>query len=238
LERLSRRSRIKQANLPFALFLRRQRPRLQPTLGFLRLVLRPIGIYGYRHGWRILRQRRQTKADCHGHYSYEAKSPFHTSSVLSLYYRSTGGRTGSRLPSQHMTFHTEHLTFRTASHREYINITPQVEAALRKSGIREGMILVSAMHITAAVYVNDAEEGLIADIDEWLEHLAPFRRDYRHHQTGETNGDSHLKSLLMHHEVIVPVTAGKLDFGPWQQVYYAEFDGRRPKRVIIKVMGE
>jgi secondary thiamine-phosphate synthase enzyme len=137
-----------------------------------------------------------------------------------------------------MQFHTEYLTFRTRKHREYINITPQVEAALAKSGIREGMILVSAMHITAGVYVNDAEDGLISDIDEWLEQLAPFREDYRHHRTGETNGDSHLKSLLVHHEVIVPVTAGKLDFGPWQQVYYAEFDGQRSKRVIIKVMGE
>lgn len=137
-----------------------------------------------------------------------------------------------------MQFHTEYLTFRTRKHREYINITPQVEAALAKSAIREGMILVSAMHITAGVYVNDAEDGLIGDIDEWLEHLAPFREEYRHHRTGETNGDSHLKSLLVHHEVIVPVTAGKLDFGPWQQVYYAEFDGQRPKRVIIKVMGE
>jgi secondary thiamine-phosphate synthase enzyme len=137
-----------------------------------------------------------------------------------------------------MKFLTEYLTFQTQKHREYINITPQVEAALRKSGIAEGMILVSAMHITAGVYVNDAESGLIQDIDQWLEHLAPFREDYRHHRTGETNGDSHLKSLLVHHEVIVPVTAGKLDFGPWQQVYYAEFDGKRPKRVIIKVMGE
>jgi secondary thiamine-phosphate synthase enzyme len=137
-----------------------------------------------------------------------------------------------------MKFHTEYLTFRTKKHREYLNITAQVEAALAKSGIREGMILVSAMHITAGVYVNDAEDGLIADIDEWLENLAPFRDDYRHHRTGETNGDSHLKSLLVHHEVIVPVTAGKLDFGPWQQIYYAEFDGQRSKRVIIKVMGE
>jgi secondary thiamine-phosphate synthase enzyme len=137
-----------------------------------------------------------------------------------------------------MRFHTEYLTFRTRKHREYINITPQVEAALSKSGIGEGMILVSAMHITAGVYVNDAEDGLIADIDEWLEHLAPFRDDYRHHRTGETNGDSHLKSLLVHHEVIIPVTNAKLDFGPWQQVYYAEFDGQRSKRVIIKVMGE
>jgi secondary thiamine-phosphate synthase enzyme len=113
-----------------------------------------------------------------------------------------------------------------------------VEAALKKSGIREGMILVSAMHITAGVYVNDAESGLIQDIDQWLEHLAPFREDYRHHRTGESNGDSHLKSILVHHEVIVPVTQGKLDFGTWQQVYYAEFDGQRPKRVLIKVMGE
>jgi secondary thiamine-phosphate synthase enzyme len=137
-----------------------------------------------------------------------------------------------------MKFHTEYLTFRTAKHREYINMTAQVETALRKSGIREGMILVSAMHITAGVYVNDAEDGLIQDIDAWLEGLAPYRDDYRHHRTGETNGDSHLKSLIIHHEVIVPVTNGKLDFGPWQQVYYAEFDGQRPKRVIIKVMGE
>ncbi len=137
-----------------------------------------------------------------------------------------------------MKFHTEYLTFKTRHHREYINITQQVEAALRKSGIREGMILVSAMHITAAVYVNDAEEGLIQDIDEWAERLAPSGPQYRHHRTGETNGDSHLKSLLMHHEVIIPVTDGKLDFGPWQQVYYAEFDGQRSKRVVIKVMGE
>jgi secondary thiamine-phosphate synthase enzyme len=137
-----------------------------------------------------------------------------------------------------MKFHTEYLTFKTAKHREYINITPQTEAALRKSGIREGMILVSAMHITAGVYVNDAEDGLIHDIDAWLEKLAPYRDDYRHHRTGETNGDSHLKSLIIHHEVIVPVTNGKLDFGPWQQIYYAEFDGQRSKRVIIKVMGE
>jgi secondary thiamine-phosphate synthase enzyme len=137
-----------------------------------------------------------------------------------------------------MQFHTEYLTFRTKNHREYINITPQVESALAKSGIREGMILVSAMHITAGVYVNDAEDGLIQDIDAWLEGLAPFRKDYKHHRTGETNGDSHLKSLIVHHEVIIPVTNGKLDFGPWQQVFYAEFDGQRPKRVIIKVMGE
>ncbi len=137
-----------------------------------------------------------------------------------------------------MRFYTEYLTFNTSKHREYINITPEVEKALRKASIQEGMILVSAMHITAGVWVNDAEDGLIADIDEWLEKLAPFRETYRRHRTGETNGDSHLKSLLVHHEAIVPVTKGKLDFGPWQQVYYAEFDGQRAKRVIIKVMGE
>lgn len=137
-----------------------------------------------------------------------------------------------------MTFHTEYFTFHTKSKRDYINITDKVSAALGKSGIAEGMILVSAMHITAGVYVNDAEDGLIADIDEWLEELAPFRENYRHHGTGETNGDAHLKNLIVHHQVIVPVTGGRLDLGPWQQVYYAEFDGKRPKRVLIKVMGE
>ncbi len=137
-----------------------------------------------------------------------------------------------------MKFHTEYLWFNTKKHREYINITSEVERILEKSGIKEGMILVSAMHITASVYVNDAEQGLIEDIDEWLEQVAPFKSNYRHHRTGESNGDSHLKSLLMHHEVTVPVTNAKLDFGPWQQIYYAEFDGQRKKRVIVKVMGE
>jgi secondary thiamine-phosphate synthase enzyme len=137
-----------------------------------------------------------------------------------------------------MKSHTEYLTFNTKNHREYINITQEVEEAVKKSKISEGMVLVSAMHITAGVYVNDAEDGLIKDIDEWLEKMAPFNPNYRHHRTGETNGDSHLKSLLIHHEVIVPVTKGELDFGPWQQIYYAEFDGQRKKRVIIKVMGE
>ena len=137
-----------------------------------------------------------------------------------------------------MKSYTDYLTFSTKNHREYLNITSHVEEALRKSGIKEGMALVSAMHITAAVYVNDAEDGLIHDIDKWLEQLAPYNPNYQHHHTGETNGDSHLKSLLMHHEVIIPVTNGKLDFGPWQQVYYAEFDGQRRKRVIIKIIGE
>jgi len=133
---------------------------------------------------------------------------------------------------------TEYLWFNTKQHREFINITDKVEELVSKGGIQEGFVLVSAMHITAGVYVNDAESGLISDIDEWLEKLAPFKRDYRHHATGELNGDAHLKSLLVHHEVIVPVTGGKLDLGPWQQIYYAEFDGQRRKRVILKALGE
>ena len=137
-----------------------------------------------------------------------------------------------------MKFETEYLEFNTTKKREYINITDKVESAVLKSGVWEGMVLVSAMHITAGVYVNDAESGLIADIDAWLENLAPFDPNYRHHRTGETNGDAHLKSLLVHHEVIVPITNGRLDLGPWQQIYYAEFDGLRRKRLVIKVMGE
>lgn len=132
---------------------------------------------------------------------------------------------------------TEYLTFNTRQHREYINITPEVEKVLSRSGIQEGMVLVSAMHITAGVYVNDAESGIIKDIDEWLGRLAPEGVDYHHHRTGESNGDAHLKSVLVHHQVIIPITEGKLDLGPWQQVYYAEFDGRRPKRLVIKAIG-
>jgi secondary thiamine-phosphate synthase enzyme len=137
-----------------------------------------------------------------------------------------------------MKFATEYLTFETKKAREYVHITPQVEAIVKKSGIAEGMVLVSAMHITAGVYVNDHEDGLIEDIDNWLEELAPFNPDYKHHRTGEDNGDSHLKALLVHHQVIVPVTKGKLDLGTWQRIFYAEFDGQRRKRVIVKVMGE
>jgi secondary thiamine-phosphate synthase enzyme len=137
-----------------------------------------------------------------------------------------------------MKSHTEYLWFNTKKKREFINITPEVQKALEASGVREGFALASAMHITAGVYINDAEDGLIADIEEWLEKLAPFRDDYRHHRTGETNGDAHLKNLLVGHQVLIPVTKGKLDFGPWQQVYYAEFDGQRRKRVLIKVIGE
>lgn len=137
-----------------------------------------------------------------------------------------------------MKAHTAYLTMKTPRRRQFVNITGELVKELERSGIREGMMLVSAMHITAGVYVNDAEDGLIKDIDEWLENLAPERPDYRHHRTGETNADAHLKSLLIGHEVIIPVTGGRLDFGPWQQVYYAEFDGQRPKRIVIKVLGE
>ncbi|MCK5737551.1 secondary thiamine-phosphate synthase enzyme YjbQ [bacterium] len=137
-----------------------------------------------------------------------------------------------------MKSYTEYVWFNTQKKREFINITASVEKILQKSEVQEGMILVSAMHITAGVYVNDAESGLIQDIENWLQDVAPEGPDYQHHQTGEVNGDAHLKSLLIGHEVIIPVTAGRLDFGPWQQVYYAEFDGMRRKRLIIKVMGE
>jgi secondary thiamine-phosphate synthase enzyme len=133
---------------------------------------------------------------------------------------------------------TDYLWFNTKRQRDYVNITSEVERVVSESGIREGMALVSAMHITAGIYVNDAEPGIIQDIDEWADRLAPQGPDYHHHQTGETNGDAHLKSILVHHQVVVPITAGKLDLGPWQQVYYAEFDGRRRKRVVIKAIGE
>lgn len=138
-----------------------------------------------------------------------------------------------------MKAHTKYLWFNTKKHREYINITSEVERALKESKIKEGFILVSVMHITAGVYVNDAEPGIIQDIDEMLERLAPYRPDYHHHHgTGSGNGDAHLKNILTHHQVIVPVTDGELDLGPWQQIYYAEFDGQRKKRAIIKVIGE
>lgn len=137
-----------------------------------------------------------------------------------------------------MKWHTVYHWMETARQREFINITGMVEDAVKEAGIREGMALVSAMHITSGVFVNDEEEGIKADFMEWAESLAPSRPDYQHHRTGETNGDAHLKSLLFHHQVMVPVTNGKLDLGPWQQIFYAEFDGRRRKRLLIKVMGE
>jgi secondary thiamine-phosphate synthase enzyme len=132
---------------------------------------------------------------------------------------------------------TDYLYFETKNRRELVNITDRVAAFVQASGIREGMVLVSAMHITAGVFVNDHEPGLWEDIWQWLEHLAPAREDYKHHRTGEDNGDAHLKSLLVHHEVIVPITKGKLDLGTWQQIFYAEFDGQRRKRMILKAMG-
>ncbi|MGD9652324.1 MAG: secondary thiamine-phosphate synthase enzyme YjbQ [Candidatus Dadabacteria bacterium] len=137
-----------------------------------------------------------------------------------------------------MKSHTEYLWFRTDKRREMVHITDTVSGILEKSGIKEGLALVSAMHITAAVYVNDLEDGLIEDIWEWLEDIAPRRDDYRHHRTGEDNGDAHLKNLVMHHQVILPVTDGELDLGPWQRVFYAEFDGMRKKRVVVKIIGE
>ena len=135
---------------------------------------------------------------------------------------------------------TEHLSFTTKNRRDYLNITAQVEGLVKKSGIQEGLCLVNAMHITASVYINDAESGLIQDYDDWLEKLAPHEpiTHYRHNRTGEDNGDAHLKRQVMGREVVVAVTKGRLDFGPWEQIYYAEFDGRRPKRVMVKIIGE
>src|SRR5262249_37933367 len=133
---------------------------------------------------------------------------------------------------------TEYLWFETAKRRELVNITADVERIAGVSGIQEGMVLVSAMHIAAGVFVNHHEPGLWEDIWEWLAALAPERADYKHHRTGEDNGDAHLRSLLVHHQVVVPITKGKLDLGPWQQIFYAEFDGQRRKRVVIKVMGD
>lgn len=137
-----------------------------------------------------------------------------------------------------MKSYTDYLWFNTEMRREYICITDLLKNALVKSGIQEGMLLVSAMHITAGVYVNDDEPGIIRDLDILLEGLAPLGQDYYHHRTGEDNGDAHLKSLLLHHQVVIPITGGELDLGPWQQVFYAEFDGRRKKRVVIKIIGE
>lgn len=137
-----------------------------------------------------------------------------------------------------MATFTDYLWFTTSRRQEFIRITDQVRAIVEKSGIQDGMVLVSAMHITAAVYVNDWEDGLIHDFQVWLEKLAPAGLPYRHHQTGEDNADAHLKRTLMGHQVIVPITNGDLDLGPWEQVFYAEFDGQRKKRVVVKVMGE
>ena len=137
-----------------------------------------------------------------------------------------------------MATFTDYLWFETKTRQEFVRITDQVAAVVTASGIDEGMVLVSAMHITAGVYVNDWEDGLISDFQVWLEKLAPSGLPYRHHQTGEDNADAHLKRTIMGHQVIIPITQRALDLGPWEQVFYAEFDGQRRKRVVVKVMGE
>jgi secondary thiamine-phosphate synthase enzyme len=133
--------------------------------------------------------------------------------------------------------HTDYLTFKTEERREMVHITAQVEEIVRRSGVVDGLCFVSPMHITAAIYVNDNEDGLIEDIGTWLEKLAPALPGYKHHRTGEDNGDAHLKALLLHHETTLPVTKGRLDLGRWQRIFYAEFDGQRSKRVIVKLLG-
>ena len=136
-----------------------------------------------------------------------------------------------------MKAHTKYLWFDTKNPREYIRITDEVAEMVEESGIQDGFVLVSAMHITAGVYINDWESGLIKDIDKWVEDVAPENPDYHHHKTGETNGDAHLKRILIGHQATVPITRGKLDLGPWEQIFYAEFDGQRKKRVILKALG-
>jgi secondary thiamine-phosphate synthase enzyme len=136
-----------------------------------------------------------------------------------------------------MRAHTDYLIFNTRKKQEFVRITDEVAAIVKTSGVTEGIVLVSAMHITSGVYVNDWEEGLIQDFQVWLEQLAPSGLAYKHHQTGEDNADAHLKRTIMGHQVLLPITNGKLDLGPWEQVFYAEFDGQRKKRVVVKVMG-
>lgn len=140
--------------------------------------------------------------------------------------------------STNMKSYREELWFETKTRRAYLNITPQIEALVKKSGVREGLVLVNAMHITASVYINDDESGLLQDYDEFLERLAPHEARYRHNNTGEDNGDAHLKRQVMGREVVVAITEGKLDFGPWEQIFYGEFDGRRRKRVLVKIIGD
>jgi len=136
-----------------------------------------------------------------------------------------------------MASHTDYLVMRTRRPREFVNMTEEVRAIVRSSGVAEGFVLVSSMHITSAVFVNDNESGLLHDIERWADRLAP-PGDYEHHRTGESNGDAHLKNLLLGHQVLLPVTRGDLDLGPWEQLFYGEFDGQRPKRVVVKVVGD
>jgi secondary thiamine-phosphate synthase enzyme len=139
-----------------------------------------------------------------------------------------------------MKSHTEHLEFNIEKRVGFVNITDNVGEAVRKSGVKEGLCLVNAMHITASVFINDAEEGLLKDFAKWLESIAPHEpiSRYNHNLTGEENGDAHLKRTVMGREVVVAITKGRLDFGPWEQIYYGEFDGRRTKRVLVKIIGE
>ena len=137
-----------------------------------------------------------------------------------------------------MKWFREELWFQTKTRREFINITPEVERIVQQSGVREGLVLVNAMHITASVYINDDERGLLQDYERFLEELAPQTGVYRHNLTGEDNGDAHLKRQIMGREVVVAITEGQLDFGPWEQIFYGEFDGKRRKRVLVKVIGE
>ncbi len=151
------------------------------------------------------------------------------------------GRLAAAEGSLTMKSHTTHLTFKTPNRMDFINITPQVEKEVEKSGVKEGLCLVNAMHITASIFINDDEPGLHEDYKRWLEQLAPFdagTERYHHNRTGEDNGDAHHKRQVMGREVVVAITGGKLDFGPWEQIFYGEFDGRRPKRVLVKVIGE
>lgn len=135
------------------------------------------------------------------------------------------------------THHTEHLHLKLPKRYALVNITDHVEEVLSRSGVTDGLCFVSAMHITAGIYINDAESGLLEDIARWIENLAPFGQNYRHHQTGEDNGDAHLKSFLTNHALTAPITRGRLDFGTWQQIFYAEYDGLREKRVLVKITG-
>jgi secondary thiamine-phosphate synthase enzyme len=165
-----------------------------------------------------------------------SSSPHHRASKPSL--RIIEGTIIGALKERAMRAHTDYLTMNTRKPREIVRITEDVARAVEASGVQEGLCLVSAMHITAGVYVNDDEPGFRSDLLAMLEEIAPSGADYEHHKTGEDNGDAHLKNILVGHQVVLPITAGTLDLGPWQQVFYAEFDGRRPKRVIVKIIGE
>ena len=137
-----------------------------------------------------------------------------------------------------MRIHSDYMTVQTSEKREYLNITPNIKAAVEKSGIRDGIVLISSLHSNSALFVNDEEPGLLQDITEWADRIAPFGPDYHHSARSESNAAAHLQSLLLHHQALVTLTDGKLELGPWQSVIYAELDGQRPKRILIKILGE